>query len=528
MTDPRRRDVLGLAAKGALAGIAGAGLGRSGGGAALAAAASRTHFRALVIGSGFGGSVAALRLGRAGVDTLVVERGREWPVLPALPLFGSPTRITDTMFWFRRTTRWPGMLPVPVTPAPGVMELSEERDLDIACAAAVGGGSVVYTGVTIAPPRRFFERLYPSGLPYDEFTGKWFPTVRAMLRAAPMPRDVYDSAPFTHSRLWDRQLAHARMTTRPADSTFDWHVVRQELARTLPPSATIGESDFGCGTGAKRDLTRTYLPTALATGHVQLRALHEVRSVGRRRDGGYSVVVRRLGEDGAPLGTTEFTCDMLFLAAGALNTNRLLVAAREEGRLPDLPDTVGTGFGDNGDQVNLRSQPLEPIGPAQGSPCASTAFLPTGFGLPIRVENWVLPGFASLPATATFAMTVDTDHRGSFRYDPSSRRVVLADWTREKSAAAARAVLAFSARVVEANPGTLPVTVNTLHPFTGHPVGGCVIGRSTDLEGRVKGCAGLYVVDGSLLPGNVGGANPSLTIAAIAERALAGIVAAGG
>ncbi|MGK5732114.1 GMC oxidoreductase [Streptomyces sp. URMC 124] len=527
MLEPHRREVLGLAAKGALAGVTAAVLGRPGS-RAFAAAASRTHFRALVIGSGFGGSVTALRLGRAGVDTLVLERGREWPTLPARPLFGSSTRITDTMFWFRHLTRWPTMLPVPIRPGPGVVEVSQERHLDIACGAAVGGGSVVYTGVTVAPPRRYFERLYPPGLPYDELARTWYPAVRAMLGAAPMPRDVYDSAPFTHSRLWDRQLANARMRTRPVDSTFDWEVIRRELAHTIQPSATIGESDFGCGNGAKRDLTRTYLPAALATGRVQLRALHEVRSVGRRRDGTYSAVVRRLDEHGADLGTTEYTCDMLFLAAGTLNTNRLLVAAREEGRLPDLPDTVGTGFGDNGDQANLRSQPLEPIGPVQGAPCASTAFLPTGFGLPLRVENWVLSGSASLPATATFALTVDTDHRGTFRYDPASRRVVLADWTREKSAAAARATLAFSTRVIEANPGSLPVTVNNLYPFTGHPVGGCVIGRSTDLYGRVKGCKGLYVMDGSLLPGNVGGANPSLTIAAIAERAVAGIIAAGG
>ncbi|MGK5543557.1 GMC oxidoreductase [Streptomyces sp. URMC 127] len=527
MHDPHRRELVGLAARGALAGLAYAVLGRPGS-RAFAAAASRTHFRALVIGSGFGGSVAALRLGRAGVDTLVVERGREWPTLPRRPLFGSSTRITDTMFWFRRTTRWPGMLPVPVTPAPGVMELSEEPHLDIACGAAVGGGSVVYTGVTVAPPKRYFERLYPSGLSYEELSTQWYPTVRTMLRTSPMPRDVYASAPFTHSRLWDRQMANARMTTRPVDSAFDWDVVRRELAHTVQPSATIGESDFGCGNGAKRDLTRTYLPAALATGHVQLRALHEVRSVGRGRNGTYSVVVRRLGEDGTALGLTEYTCDMLFVAAGTLNTNRLLVAAREEGRLPDLPDSLGTGFGDNGDQANLRSQPLEPIGPVQGAPCASTAFLPSEFGLPLRVENWLLSGFASLPATATFAVTVDTDHRGTFRYDPSRRRVVLADWSREKSAAAARAVLAYSNRVIEANPGSLPVTLNNLYPFTGHPLGGCVIGRSTDLEGRVKGCKGLYVVDGSLLPGNAGGANPSFTIAALAERALARIVAAGG
>ncbi|ORT60667.1 GMC oxidoreductase [Streptomyces sp. CB03238] len=84
---------------------------------------------------------------------------------------------------------------------------------------------------------------------------------------------------------------------------------------------------------------------------------------------------------------------------------------------------------------------------------------------------------------------------------------------------AARSALERSSRVIEANPGTLPVTV-TPHPFTGHPLGGCVIGRTTDLEGRIHGVKGLYVLDGSLIPGNAGGANPSLTIAALAERAV--------
>ncbi|MEC4019904.1 GMC oxidoreductase [Streptomyces sp. H27-D2] len=527
MSALQRRQFLRLAGKGALAGLGAAVLGQQGS-RAFASAVSRTHFHALVIGSGFGGSVAALRLGQAGVDTLVVERGREWPVAPAKPVFGSPNGITDTMFWFRRNARWPGMLPVPLTPSPGVLEVSEEDSLDIACGAAVGGGSVVYTGATLAPPQRYFDALYPSGLHYQEFTRTWYPKVRAMLGAGLMPQDVYDSAPFTHSRLWDRQMAKARFRTSPIDSTFDWDVVRRELAGTAPLSATVGDSDFGCGNGAKKSLTHSYLPDALATGNVQLRSLHEVRSIARRSDGRFSVAVRQLDFRGATIDTTEYTCAMLFVAAGTLNTNRLLVAARELGALPDLPATVGTGFGDNGDQLNLRSQPLKSVGASQGSPSASAAFFHHEFGLPLLAENWVLPGYSALPATVTFTMTVDTDHRGTFRYDPRRRRVVLADWTREKSAAAARATLDYSSRVVEANPGSLPITLNNPRTMTGHPVGGCALGRCTDLEGRVKGNRGLYVMDGSLLPGNVGGANPSLTIAAVAERAMSRIVAAGG
>ncbi|GAA3079752.1 hypothetical protein GCM10020000_76930 [Streptomyces olivoverticillatus] len=170
-----------------------------------------------------------------------------------------------------------------------------------------------------------------------------------------------------------------------------------------------------------------------------------------------------------------------------------------------------------------------PIGPAQGAPSASAAFFPDEFGLPLLVENWCVPEYASLPVTGTLAMTVDTDHRGTFRYDRSSRRVVLADWTREKSAAAAEATTGYAHRVLAANPGCLPVSPNYARTTTAHPVGGL---RHRTVHGPRRpgpgGNKGLYVMDGSLLPGNVGGANPSLTIAAMAERAVAGIIAAGG
>ncbi|MFF2618618.1 GMC oxidoreductase [Kitasatospora sp. NPDC058046] len=491
------------------------------------AAGTRTDFHALVVGSGFGGSVAALRLGQAGVDTLVLERGREWPVLPQEPAFGSANGITDSMFWFRRSTYWFGLPPTPVNPAPGILEVSEERDLAVACGAAVGGGSMVYTGVTLAPPRRYFERLYPAELPYPEFERVWFPKARTMLGSSPMPRDVYESAPFTHSRLWDRQLANAGCRTFPLESTFDWEVVRRELRGTAPLSATIGESDFGCSNGVKRSLTHTYLPAALATGNVQLRAEHEVRSVHRRRDGRYALEVRRPGPDGTLSDSVEYTCRLLFLAAGTLNTNRLLVAARERGDLPELPASLGSGFGDNGDHVNVRTQPLAFHGGSQGSPSASASLFPHEHEIPLLVESWVLPGYHAAPAVVTLAMTVDTDNRGTFRYDRATRQVRL-DWSPDRSAAAGRAILAHSDRVALANPGCLPVTVNIPPAITSHPLGGCTLGTVTDLEGRIRDYPGLYVVDGSLLPGNVGGANPSLTITAIAERALTDIIAAGG
>ncbi|MFI5987539.1 GMC oxidoreductase [Streptomyces sp. NPDC051555] len=514
-----RRDVLALAVR---AGLAGIGTAVLGGRAQADAASSRTRFTAIVVGSGFGGSVAALRLGQAGVDTLVLERGREWPTAPDKQVFGSVNGVTDTMFWNRPTTRYPLLLPTPVRPGPGVLEVSQERDIDILCGAGVGGGSLVYSGVTIAPQRRYFERLYPAALAYREFEETWFPKVRNMLGSSPMPADVYRSTPFTHSRLWDEQERRARARTFALDSTFDWEVIRAELAGRAPLCATIGNSDFGCGNGAKKSLTRSYLPAALASGHVQLRPLHEVRSIHRRRGGGFLLEVRTLDAGGTIVDTAEYSCDMLFMAAGTLNTNRLLVAARERGELPDLPASVGQGFGDNGDQVSIRSAPLHFHGGAQGAPMASAALFDRAFGLPLLAESYMLAAYHGVPAVVTISMTVDTDHRGAFRYDPATRTVAL-DWNASKSAAAARAAADHNQRVISSNPLMLPVGVQ-IPTLTAHPVGGCVIGTTTDLEGRVHGMKGLYVIDGSLLPGNAAGANPSLSIAALAERAMANII----
>src|SRR5689334_9211135 len=94
----QRRRFLGLAATGTLAGLASATLGAPGS-RAYAAVNGRTDFPAIVIGSGFGGAVSALRLGQAGVETLILERGKEWQFSDTQAVFGSSDRIDNRMFW---------------------------------------------------------------------------------------------------------------------------------------------------------------------------------------------------------------------------------------------------------------------------------------------------------------------------------------------------------------------------------------------------------------------------------------------
>ncbi|MBW8483166.1 GMC oxidoreductase [Actinomadura parmotrematis] len=522
-----RRRFLGLAAGGTLAALTSATLGAPGTlGRALAD--SRTDFPAIVIGSGFGGAVAALRLGQAGVDTLVVERGREWPIPNDRDLVtGNQDHPVSQMFWMRRITDWPAVVPTLLSPVAGIMELSSEANLNIACGAGVGGGSLVYTGVTVPPPRKYFERLYPR-LSWEEFDTVWFPKVRAMLGASTMPDDIYNSAPFTHSRVWDAHMSKVGYSPELLPSTFDWDVIHKELAGTVRPSAIAGETDFGCSDGAKKSLTRNYLPAALATGKVQLRSLTEVVALGRTPAGRYTVDVRHLTPDGKATGTESYVCDRLFVCAGTLNTNRLLVAARETGTLPDLPADIGSGFGDNGDQFNLYAYTDLPAGPSQGSPCRSGTFHDTEFDVPMRAESWQLLGAHGLPVIHTLSMTADFDNRGTFAYDKLTRKVKLADWTREKSKPSENAGSALNQKVVNGVPGVVPYSLTWPFTLTAHPLGGVALDRSTDLFGRVKGNKGLYVLDGSLIPGTVGGANPSLSITAIAERAMAAIVREGG
>jgi cholesterol oxidase len=164
-----------------------------------------------------------------------------------------------------------------------------------------------------------------------------------------------------------------------------------------------------------------YIPAAKATGKVRFQTMSEVRSVGIGTDGRYRLAVRHLDTAGETLDTAEYTCDMLFLRAGTLNTNRLLVAARETSALPDLDASVGTGFGDNGDQYGGYSY-AGPAGPSQGAPSASTVFVDGEFELPMRVESWQLIEAQGLPIVQTLVMTADLDNRAAFGYDKAAAR----------------------------------------------------------------------------------------------------------
>ncbi|MQY31511.1 Cholesterol oxidase [Nocardia sp. RB56] len=484
------------------------------------------HSEAIVVGSGFGAAVTALRLAEAGVTNTVLERGSRWPNDPWREIFTGDDLPDGRGFWHR--TSFTGVTKVPMQFADfgGVLDITELPGVDVWRGAAVGGGSVVFTGAMIAPERRFFDEIFRGTVDYGEMDSVWYPRVRQMLRLSPMPADIYASGPFTHSRVWDDQVRKAGYRSVPNDSIFDWDVLRAELGGTTRTSATVARSNLGNSNGAKFDLNQNYLRYAQDTGRSAVYPGHRVDTIAQEPGGRFVVTVTKLDPTGAVLGTRTLTCDRLFLGAGSLGTSELLVRAQATGTLPNLNEHVGDGWGTNGDVVLARGEStLSGLG--QGVPSASR--IADESGPPLSLESWYIPGIpVETGALASLGMVLDST-RARFTFD-RARNAATLNWPKSAQAAVADACRHVDHHIAERAGAVLdyqPLGYDANAVFTAHPLGGAVLGQVTDGNGRVLGHPGLYVMDGAAIPGSTGTVNPSLTITALAERNIAAIVAAG-
>ncbi|MDB4986752.1 MAG: cholesterol oxidase, partial [Myxococcaceae bacterium] len=217
------------------------------------------YTQAIVIGSGFGGAIAACRLAQAGVQTTVLERGSRWLSHPTRSIFTNDGLPDGRGFWHRTSWKSGTGITQYFDDFGGVLDVTSYPNIDVWRAACVGGGSVVYTGVSLEPEQRFFDAVFQGSLDYDEMHSIYYPRARSMLRVSPMPDDVYAHHAFAHSRIWDDQVRKAGYTPERVDGIWNWDIVRDEMAGRARPSALIGESNFGNSNGAKYDLNQTYL-----------------------------------------------------------------------------------------------------------------------------------------------------------------------------------------------------------------------------------------------------------------------------
>ncbi|WP_170264290.1 GMC oxidoreductase [Nocardia uniformis] len=483
------------------------------------------HTEAIVIGSGFGAAVTALRLAEAGVRNTVLERGSRWPNDPWREIFTGDDLPDGRGFWHRTSFTGVTKVPMSFVDFGGVLDVTEYSGIDVWRAAAVGGGSIIFTGAMIAPERHLFDAVFRGVVDYDELDRVYYPRVRQMLRLSPMPSDIYASAPFTHSRVWDEQVRAAGYTPKANDSNFNWDIIRGELAGTTRASATAGRSNLGNSNGAKFDLNQNYLRNAEATGKSGIYPGHRVDSIAQEGNR-YVVTVTKLAPTGEALRTRTLTCDRLFLGAGSVGTSELLVRAQATGALTQLNEHVGDGWGTNGDVVLARgANALAGVG--GGVPSASRILDESG--MPLTLENWYVPGIpVDTGAIASLGMVLDPT-RTRFGYDRAADRVGLT-WSTQAQDQVLAACRAVDNRIAERGRAIVdytPIGYDAQAVFTAHPLGGAVLGKATDGYGRVHGHPGLYVMDGAALPGSTATVNPSLTITAVAERNIEAILRAG-
>jgi cholesterol oxidase len=504
----------------------------------------------LIIGSGFGGAVTALRLAQAGISSVMLERGQRWPLTPTQDTFSSLTSPDGRSAWLSDVALLGP--PKPIDRFVGVLELTLGDGIAAFSGAGVGGGSLVYAGALVQPPRSLFRRIFGNGVDFDEMDEIHYPRVRRVIGAEPIPGRILERREYAAARAWARLGRDAGLPVELIDMAIDWRVVRKELDGDRVPSVIAGDFWYGNNSGAKLSLDRNYLRRAEASGRLTIEAQQNVASIQEGPDGRYLVTADEIADDGTVLRTRCYAARRLFLGAGSLGTSKLLVRARGRGWLPGLNADVGTRWGNNGDFFSALSGLSGRVRPDLGGTAPvivrdlDNPIMPTGVEC---FADWTGEGQTGSVSSVGMAPIAP---KGTLTYDPGTDAVTLR-WpgTDPEIAAAVAAGGATYARMAAGSDGgpghpggcfrSEPVLAAAYGPHDGgaaaaeiadldaetnpvdasataHPLGGVTLDAATDNVGTVRGYPGLYVVDGALIPGNTGCANPALTIAALAER----------
>ncbi len=520
----------------------------------------------LVVGSGFGGSVSALRLSEKGYRVGVLECGR---------------RFADRDFprsnWNLRRYFW-----MPRLGMKGFFRISLFKDVTVLSGAGVGGGSLGYANTLYVPPQRFFEDPQWSGL--DDWERALAPHYAEAQRMLGVTRVTTDDAADELLREFGEELGVGHTYRKTPVGVFFGEAgktVRDPYFGGDGPDRTgctnCGRCMVGCPVGAKNTLVKNYLWFAERNGAQVLpdRTVVDIRPLGAA-DGsdGYAITHESSGTWRGKDRKTV-TARGVVVAAGALGTNRLLQRCRLAGSLPRISNRLGELVRTNSEAILAVTVPkdypddltkrvaisgsvypdpnthIETVTYGKAGGAMSTMFtLLVGDGTrltrPLKLLGQIVRhprkfaqvlwpgGWARRTIIILVMQTLDNaialrPHRlpgGEVRlqteqdadrpnptFIPIANRT--AEWLAERTGGTAQS------SVLEA------IDI----PSTAHILGGAVIAADpehgvVDARQRVFGYENLLVCDGAAVPANVG-VNPSLTITALAEHAMSHVPPAG-
>lgn len=503
-------------------------------------------YDAVVIGSGFGGSINSLRLAQAGKSTLVLERGKRYKPGD----FPRDVANVNEIFWRYPRTR----------EAQGLYDVRFLSSLATIAASGVGGGSLIYSNVHIRPDPVVFESdRWPRSISRQSLD-KYYDIVAGTLGVSPLPED--SEVPVRSSFRKAAMAVHR--TIFDPDQAVSW---KQPSDPARQACQLCAECELGCQFGAKNTLDFTYLAASERLGtRIQPGAWvsHiEPASMGYR----VHFVDLTTGEKEVVYGSR------VVVSAGTLGTNEILLRSRDINKtLPRLSRRLGCGYSANGDFLGTIRNTAIDLHPWEAP--AATSFLRYRDSTPsfliaastfnqatmrvlasvaqsdlrsLRPLSWLLWPAMSFALLWSFKLGLvhhlSRLHLNSAR-DPSrmmnlfatgidnangeirlrnGRLDIVWDYARE-NAQLIQEITCAMREISEVYSGSFaPLLIWAIFKriITAHPLGGCHLSDSAE-RGVVSPCGevhfypGLFVSDGAVIPTSLG-FPPAMTISALSE-----------